>query len=308
MNKKMKIKPNKNGENKRILNKLADMFKDPETNAIEDSSNGNFAPKFIVDSDMKDNFAIVKVKNHKLSEDTKGSGDPTLSIEQMLFQNSLSESQADTNKATEEPEITTFRPTRSGKELLSSLIRKDADNAARHLIRNESKQNQVSHEKDSHKEEKEEEETHDSSEEESHNSSKKRGRVVKKVKSPKEPNKGVLHNMTDQKSRRRLQFIRRGQSVSESRTSGSRSRSKPREVTLGTSEREPRVSVSVSQSVSESAGPRIVSRGRQRHREARKEVKEEEEEEDADIRVAELTSNILELKAKLEKLRLELYV
>merc|ERR1712203_1260475 len=78
-------------------------------------------------------------------------------------------------------------------------------------------------------------------------------------------------------------------------------------------EKKPRISVSVSSSVSQSA-PRKVNRtesGAQKTA-PKKEPTEvsdlAKKEEEANRRVAELTNNILELKAKLEQLRLELEV
>merc|ERR1711953_1379026 len=51
----------------------------------------------------------------------------------------------------------------------------------------------------------------------SRNPIRNRGRLVKKVKSRGQIKDGVLKNMKDQKTRRRLQFIKRGKSVPKSR-------------------------------------------------------------------------------------------
>merc|ERR1719220_2601528 len=92
----------------------------------------------------------------------------------------------------------------------------------------------------------------------SRNPIRNRGRFVKKVKSRGQIKDGVLKNMKDQKTRRRLQFIKRGKSVPKSRA---RAKVKVNEIEekKKKEEKKPRISVSVSTSVSQSA-PRKVNR------------------------------------------------
>ena len=262
MAKKLRFKPTKAKKAKkddRKTKKLAALFSKKEIDAI-DQQLSSFAPEFVLDPDMKDNFAIVKVKNHKLVDKKKDK-------EHMKADNlkPIKDSTTEETTTTQEPttavprETTTTAPREKLKELLS-----------RNPIRN-------------------------------------RGRLVKKVKSRGQIKDGVLKNMKDQKTRRRLQFIKRGKSVPKSRV---RAKVKANEKKKK-EEKKPRISVSVSSSVSQSA-PRKVNRtesGAQKTAPKKTEVSDlAKKEEEANRRVAELTNNILELKAKLEQLRLELEV
>ena len=269
MAKKLRFKPTKAKKAKkddRKTKKLAALFSKKEIDAI-DQQLSSFAPEFVLDPDMKDNFAIVKVKNHKLVDKKKDK-------EHMKADNlkPIKDSTTKETPTTQEPttavprETTTTAPREKLKELLS-----------RNPIRN-------------------------------------RGRLVKKVKSRGQIKDGVLKNMKDQKTRRRLQFIKRGKSVPKSRA---RAKVKANEIEekkkekKKKEEKKPRISVSVSSSVSQSA-PRKVNRtesGAQKTAPKKTEVSDlAKKEEEANRRVAELTNNILELKAKLEQLRLELEV
>ena len=265
MAKKLRFKPTKAKKAKkddRKTKKLAALFSKKEIDAI-DQQLSSFAPEFVLDPDMKDNFAIVKVKNHKLVDKKKDK-------EHMKADNlkPIKDSTTEETTTTQEPttavprETTTTAPREKLKELLS-----------RNPIRN-------------------------------------RGRLVKKVKSRGQIKDGVLKNMKDQKTRRRLQFIKRGKSVPKSRA---RAKVKANEIEekKKKEEKKPRISVSVSSSVSQSA-PRKVNRtesGAQKTAPKKTEVSDlAKKEEEANRRVAELTNNILELKAKLEQLRLELEV
>ena len=133
---------------------------------------------------------------------------------------------------------------------------------------------------------------------------------MKKVKSRGQINQGVLKNMKDQKSRRRLQFIKRGKVVPKSRR-------KSRVNEIQSDKEKPRISVSIMRSISQSDGSNMVPLGPQEvvvpvgSTEVTSTVEPStahQKEEEAERRVAELTSNILELKAQLERLRLELQV
>ena len=266
MAKKLRFKPTKAKKAKkddRKTKKLAALFSKKEIDAI-DQQLSSFAPEFVLDPDMKDNFAIVKVKNHKLVDKKKDK-------EHMKADNlkPIKDSTTKETPTTQEPttavprETTTTAPREKLKELLS-----------RNPIRN-------------------------------------RGRLVKKVKSRGQIKDGVLKNMKDQKTRRRLQFIKRGKSVPKSRA---RAKVKANEIEeKKKEEKKPRISVSVSSSVSQSA-PRKVNRtesGAQKTAPKKKPTEVSDlakKEEEANRRVAELTNNILELKAKLEQLRLELEV
>ena len=250
MPKKVRFKPTKHGKKDlKTKKKLAELFRSAEEskiNTIEVNSNGNFAPKFVVGPDMKDNFALVKVQNHKLvKEDNEVKATVTM------------------------PKIpaTTVATTKAPQNLIS-----------RKPLRT-------------------------------------RGRLVKKIKARGQMANGVLKNMKDHTSRKRLQFIKRGKSVPRA---GSRSRSRGNELPVVKKKlerkalREPRVSVTVSTSVSD--GTKIISNTGARPVPNVPDAEEEDtaetrqKEEEANRRVAELTSNILELKAKLEQLRLELHV
>jgi hypothetical protein len=244
MPKKLRFKPTrgKKGELKTFA-KLEQLLTEPDVvNTIQESSNENFAPKFVIDPDMKDNFAIVKVKNHILPETPL---EPT----------PLQPSSALDVKITP---VSRVQTTTAPREMVKQLVR---------------------------------------------NPVRSRGRLVKKVKSRGQINQGVLKNMKDQKSRRRLQFIKRGKSVPKSRA-------KSRENDISASSiqqtKEPRISISISRSVSQSRSPSLpVARPVAVSPE---DLEARRREDEANRRVAELTNNILELKAKLEQLRLELQV
>ena len=259
MTKKFRFKPTKGKkEDPRTLRKLEELFNDPKINSIELSSRDkDFAQKFEVDPDMKDNFAIVKVKNHKLLEKLLTEQKPT--VAEKLFSKSLLENKAMKVEKTEAP----------GPTLITKPQEKLKDFVPRKPTRN-------------------------------------RGRLVKKVKSRGQINQGVLRNMKDQKTRRRLQFIKRGKIVPKFR---GKSRGNSIPVTENKERtREPRISVTVSHTVSDgsrvvssSLAPSVVHVGSL-------EGDAREKDEEADRRVQELTDNILELKAKLELLRQELSV
>ena len=70
MTKKLRFKPTKAKKDDRKSKKLAALFTKPEINAINQQLS-SFAPEFELDPDMKDNFAIVKVKNHNLMDKKK---------------------------------------------------------------------------------------------------------------------------------------------------------------------------------------------------------------------------------------------
>ena len=268
MAKKLRFKPTKAKKDDRKTKKLAALFSKKEIDAI-DQQLSSFAPEFVLDPDMKDNFAIVKVKNHKLVDKKKDKKHMEADNLKPIKASTTEETPTTQEPTTAVPrETTTTAPREKLKELLS-----------RNPIRN-------------------------------------RGRLVKKVKSRGQIKDGVLKNMKDQKTRRRLQFIKRGKSVPKSRA---RAKVKANEIEekkkkkKKKEEKKPRISVSVSSSVSQSA-PRKVNRtesGAQKT--APKKIPTEvsdlaKKEEEANRRVAELTNNILELKAKLEQLRLELEV
>ena len=266
MAKKLRFKPTKAKKAKkddRKTKKLAALFSKKEIDAI-DQQLSSFAPEFVLDPDMKDNFAIVKVKNHKLVDKKKYKKHTEADNLKPIKDSTTEETPTTQEPTTAVPrETTTTAPREKLKELLS-----------RNPIRN-------------------------------------RGRLVKKVKSRGQIKDGVLKNMKDQKTRRRLQFIKRGKSVPKSRA---RAKVKANEIEeKKKEEKKPRISVSVSSSVSQSA-PRKVNRtesGAQKTspKKAPTEVSDlAKKEEEANRRVAELTNNILELKAKLEQLRLELEV
>ena len=267
MAKKLRFKPTKAKKAKkddRKTKKLAALFSKKEIDAI-DQQLSSFAPEFVLDPDMKDNFAIVKVKNHKLVDKKKDKNHMEAENLKPVKASTIEETPTTQEPTTAVPrETTTTAPREKLKELLS-----------RNPIRN-------------------------------------RGRLVKKVKSRGQIKDGVLKNMKDQKTRRRLQFIKRGKSVPKSRA---RAKVKANEIEekKKKEEKKPRISVSVSSSVSQSA-PRKVNRtesGRQKTAPKKKPTEVSDlakKEEEANRRVAELTNNILELKAKLEQLRLELEV
>jgi len=212
---------------------------------------------------MKDNFAIVKVKNHKLLENGK---------------NGITKSPQPTKSPNLKEEVTTLKPvsTKAPRELTTTVSSQET----KELV--------------------------------SRKPTRSRGRLVKKVKSRGQINQGVLKNMKDQKSRRRLQFIKRGKAVPKSR-----SRSKSRVNEIQSVKEKPRISVSIMRSISQSDGSNTVSLGPQevvvpvgsiQVKSSVESTNAHQKEEEADRRVAELTHNILELKAQLDKLRLELQV
>ena len=272
MAKKLRFKPTKAKKDDRKSKKLAALFTKPEINAINQQLS-SFAPEFVLDPDMKDNFAIVKVKNHKLAQE-KNLVDDKLDAKEKV--------KTDISKpvavVTTESVLTTTMPTTPSPRVTTTT-------APREKLKELLSRNPV----------------------------RTRGRLVKKVKSRGQIKDGVLKNMKDQKTRRRLQFIKRGKSVPKSRAranvraneiEGEKKKKKKMD-------KEPRISVSVSSSVSQSSLRRV----KPTERIATKPAPEIEstkvsdlalKEEEANRRVAELTNNILELKAKLEALRLEL--
>ena len=270
MAKKLRFKPTKAKKDDRKSKKLAALFTKPEINAINQQLS-SFAPEFVLDPDMKDNFAIVKVKNHKLTQEKK------------LVEDSKEKVKTDISKpeavVTTESVLTTSVPTTPSPRVTTTT-------APREKLKELLSRNPV----------------------------RTRGRLVKKVKSRGQIKDGVLKNMKDQKTRRRLQFIKRGKSVPKSRA---RAKVRANEIEgekkkKKKMDKEPRISVSVSSSVSQSSPVRRV---KPTERIATKPAPEIEstkvsdlalKEEEANRRVAELTNNILELKAKLEALRLEL--
>ena len=273
MAKKLRFKPTKAKKDDRKTKKLAALFSKPEINAINQQLS-SFAPEFELDPDMKDNFAIVKVKNHKLMDKKKETQVKKESKEKKLIQMDISKpvkvlttEEASTTQVptTASPRVTT---TTAPREKLKELL-------SRNPIRN-------------------------------------RGRFVKKVKSRGQIKDGVLKNMKDQKTRRRLQFIKRGKSVPKSRARAKvRANEIEGEKKKKKVEKEPRISVSVSRSVSQSAPRKVKPTQKSAPKAVPKKVPTElpdlaKKEEEANRRVAELTNNILELKAKLEQLRLEL--
>ena len=273
MAKKLRFKPTKAKKDDRKTKKLAALFSKPEINAINQQLS-SFAPEFELDPDMKDNFAIVKVKNHKLMDKKKETEVKKESKEKKLIQMDISKpvkvlttEEAPTTQVptTASPRVTT---TTAPREKLKELL-------SRNPIRN-------------------------------------RGRFVKKVKSRGQIKDGVLKNMKDQKTRRRLQFIKRGKSVPKSRARAKvRANEIEGEKKKKKVEKEPRISVSVSRSVSQSAPRKVKPTQKGAPKAVAKKVPTElpdlaKKEEEANRRVAELTNNILELKAKLEQLRLEL--
>ena len=272
MAKKLRFKPTKAKKDDRKSKKLAALFTKPEINAINQQLS-SFAPEFVLDPDMKDNFAIVKVKNHKLAQE-KNLVDDKLDAKEKV--------KADISKpvavVTTESVLTTTVPTTPSPRVTTTT-------APREKLKELLSRNPV----------------------------RTRGRLVKKVKSRGQIKDGVLKNMKDQKTRRRLQFIKRGKSVPKSRARAKvRANEIEDEKKKKKLEKEPRISVSVSSSVSQSSPVRRV---KPTERIATKPAPEIEstkvsdlalKEEEANRRVAELTNNILELKAKLEALRLEL--
>ena len=277
MPKKLRFKPTKTKKDDRKTKKLAALFSPPEINAINQQLS-SFAPEFELDPDMKDNFAIVKVKNHKLMDKKKESQRQKESKQKKPMETDISEpvkvlatEETPTTQVptTSSPRVTT---TTAPREKLKELL-------SRNPIRN-------------------------------------RGRFVKKVKSRGQIKDGVLKNMKDQKTRRRLQFIKRGKSVPKSRARAKvRANEIEGEKKKKKLNKEPRISVSVSRSVSQSAPRKVNPTEKGPPKTVPSKVAEVTElpdlakkEEEANRRVAELTNNILELKAKLEQLRLELEV
>ena len=276
MTKKLRFKPTKAKKDDRKTKKLAALFSKPEINAINQRLS-SFAPEFELDPDMKDNFAIVKVKNHKLMDKKKESQRKKESKEKKPMEAEISKP---VEVLTTEGTPTTQVPTTSSPRATTTTAPREKlkELLSRNPIRN-------------------------------------RGRFVKKVKSRGQIKDGVLKNMKDQKTRRRLQFIKRGKSVPKSRA---RAKVRANEIEEEKKKKkkvnkEPRISVSVSRSVSQSAPRRVDPTEKGPPKAVPKKVSTEvqdlaKKEEEANRRVAELTNNILELKAKLEQLRLELEV
>jgi len=196
----------------------------------------NFSPKFVVDPDMKEKFAIVKVKNHNHVEHEETTTHSAAQIE---------EDRSKPIAASINQSTTTVPP----RDRVRSLLSK--------------------------------------------NPLRKRGRIVKKIKSAKKhPLKSKSEDSTKTKARRRLQFIRRVTLVPKIIN-----QQKGRVGVQKFSKKEEN-SVLTEAANAISAGNSLLDINSQ----ARK------NEVEADAKVAELANNILELKAKLEQLKMELQV
>merc|ERR1719419_949181 len=206
-------------------------FTDTASNEID-----NFSPKFVVTPDMKENFAIVKVKNHNQIED-------------------------ETTKSTVSPKaLTTPSSTASDKVINISTSSLPPRDRVRSLL--------------------------------SKNPLRKRGRFVKKIKSPKSALKAKLVDGGKNKTRRRLQFIRRvtlmPKILNQQKGRNAESLTVPKE--------EDNLLADATNAID--AGNSLLR--------INSDAKKNEVE--ADAKVAELANNILELKAKLEQLKMELQV
>jgi len=226
MSKRFKLRPSPKS---RTFQLPKEAFRD---NSISNEID-NFSPKFVVDPDMKEKFAIVKVKNHNRIETENVAEAPT-PVEK--------ERSKPKDVSTTTPTITTFKP----RDRVRSLLSK--------------------------------------------NPLRKRGRFIKKIKSPK----SALRSKPEpgKNKRRRLQFIRRV-TLMPKLLNTQRERGESPKVP-----KQKEVSVLTEAANAIDAGNSLL----QINAEARK------NEVVADAKVAELANNILELKAKLEQLKKELQV
>lgn len=196
----------------------------------------NFSPKFVVDPDMKEKFAIVKVKNHNLVQSEKAK------------LKSAAQLKEDRSKPIDEASINQSTTTLPPRERVKNLISK--------------------------------------------NPVRKRGRLIKKLKSQRNPFRSKSNGTSKSKTRRRYQFIRRvtlmPKLINQQKGRGGASKLSQKE--------ENNVIAEAANAID--AGKSLLD--------INSEAKKNEIE--ADAKVAALANNILELKAKLEQLKMELQV